>query len=293
MDVRRLHEPDRAEVMAFLQTHANTTLFLQNNLEKAGFVDDGTRLSGAYAGVYEGGQLAAVAMHAWNGMLILCTPMGAGAVARAVVGLTKRPVAGLMGIVADVAAARAGLGLGNAATRHDGHEPLYVLELDRLRVPPAYDDPALSVRLAGPEDVSLLTEWWLPYHAEALGDTRPADERRGEVQAGVDESIARGDRRWILEDNGTPVSMTGFNSTTRDCVQVGGVWTPVDLRGRGYGRVVVAASLLDARAEGASRSVLFTAHDNLPAQRCYEGLGYVRAGNYALVLFEEPQEIES
>lgn len=293
MQVRTLHEPDRAEVMAFLRTHADTTLFLQNNLEKAGFVDDGSRLSGAYAGAYESDQLRAVAMHAWNGNVILCAPAYAEEVARGAVKQSGRPVCGIIGVVSDVTAARNGLRLTDASTQHDGDEPLYVLELDHLRVPPAYEDPALTVRLAGPGDVSLLTEWWLPYHAEALGVTAPPEERRAEVAEGVAMHLAEGDRRWILEDNGTPVSMTGFNSTTFECVQVGGVWTPPELRGRGYGKVVVAASLLDARAEGAIRSVLFTAHDNIAAQRCYEGLGYVRAGDYALVLFEEPQEIES
>ncbi len=291
MEVRSLHEPDRAEVTTFLQTHADTTLFLQSNLEKAGFVDDGTRLSGAYAGAYEDGQLRAVAMHAWNGNVILCAPTHGGEVSRTVVRQSGRPVCGIIGVVADVAAARAGLGLEDRVTRHDGDEPLYVLRLDELQLPAQYGAPHLRTRLAGPDDIPMLVEWWLDYHAEALSETRTADERRPEVQAGVEGSIARGDRRWILEDAGTPVSMTGFNSSTADCVQVGGVWTPVDQRRRGYGKLVVAASLLAAQSEGVTRSVLFTAHDNVAAQRCYEGLGYVRVGNYALVLFDGPQEI--
>ena len=290
MDVRSLHEPDRSEVMAFLQTHADTTLFLQSNLEKAGFVDDGRRLGGAYAGAYEHGQLVAVAMHAWNGNVILCAPTHAGEVAQGAVRASGRAVCGLIGVVADVAAARVGLGLTEAATQHDGDEPLYVLELERLEPPADFTAPRYHVRLAGEHDVDLLTDWWLPYHAEALGAAGPAAERRPAVRAGVVDAIARGDRRWILEDGGTPVSMTGFNSSTKDCVQVGGVWTPPQLRGRGYGKRVVAASLLHVQAEGVSRSVLFTAHDNIAAQRCYEGLGYVRAGDYALVLFAEPQE---
>ena len=291
MDARQLQEPDRARVLAFLRTHADTTLFLQNNLEKAGFVDDGTRLTGAWSGVEEDGQLAAVAMHAWNGNVILCAPRFAGEVTRAAVRQSGRPVCGLIGVAADVAAAREGLGLLAAPTQHDGDEPLYVLALDQLQVPPGYGEPRFRVRLVGPSDVDLLTDWWVPYHAEALGETGTPEERRPEVRANVVESIGRGDRRWILEDEGTPVSMTGFNSSTRECVQVGGVWTPPDLRGRGYGKLVVATSLLHVREEGVTRSVLFTAHDNVAAQRCYEGLGYVRAGDYALVLFAEAQEI--
>ena len=60
--------------------------------------------------------------------------------------------------------------------------------------------------------------------------------------------------------------------------------TPPELRRRGYARAVVAASLLDARAEGAERSILFTPVENIPAQRAYEALGYRHIGDYRLFL---------
>jgi predicted GNAT family acetyltransferase len=62
------------------------------------------------------------------------------------------------------------------------------------------------------------------------------------------------------------------------------VYTPPELRSRGYGRAVVAASLLDARAEGAERTILFTPVENIPAQRAYEALGYRHIGDYRLLL---------
>ena len=64
---------------------------------------------------------------------------------------------------------------------------------------------------------------------------------------------------------------------------MGGVWTPPERRGRGYARAVVAASLLDARAEGVERAVLFT--ENPVARRAYEALGFRRVGEYGLVIF--------
>jgi hypothetical protein len=53
------------------------------------------------------------------------------------------------------------------------------------------------------------------------------------------------------------MSYSSFTATTRGMVQVGGVYTPAELRGRGYGRAVVAGSLRDARKAGSRRSVLF------------------------------------
>ena len=47
---------------------------------------------------------------------------------------------------------------------------------------------------------------------------------------------------------------------------------------------MVAASLLDARAEGVGSSILFTGVENVPAQRAYEALGYRHIGDYRLLL---------
>ena len=80
------------------------------------------------------------------------------------------------------------------------------------------------------------------------------------------------------------MASTSFNAETREAVQVGGVWTPPDLRGRGYGRAVVAVSLLDARAEGVGRAVLFTGDSNVPAIRAYAALGFRRIDDYRIVL---------
>jgi len=89
---------------------------------------------------------------------------------------------------------------------------------------------------------------------------------------------------WILSIDEEPVAFTAFTAQVRGIAQVGGVYTPPSLRGRGYGRAVVAASLLVARERGFTRSTLFTGFDNHAAMRAYTALGYERRGDYALVL---------
>ena len=71
-------------------------------------------------------------------------------------------------------------------------------------------------------------------------------------------------------------------------VQVGGVFTPPELRGRGHARAVVAGSLLSARAAGVSRAVLFTERENAPARRAYQALGFRVVGDYGMVLLDTP-----
>ena len=63
-----------------------------------------------------------------------------------------------------------------------------------------------------------------------------------------------------------------------------------ELRRRGYARAVVASSLLDARAEGTDKAILFTGENNVAAQKAYESLGFRHIGHYRLVLLSEPLE---
>jgi predicted GNAT family acetyltransferase len=71
--------------------------------------------------------------------------------------------------------------------------------------------------------------------------------------------------------------------TWPDAVQVGGVFTPQALRGRGYARAVVAGSLLEARGAGAARAILFTPRPDAVA--AYRAVGFEQIGRYAVVLF--------
>ena len=82
--------------------------------------------------------------------------------------------------------------------------------------------------------------------------------------------------------DGTLASLSAFNARLPDIVQLGGIYTPPVLRGRGFARAAVAASLLEARGQGASRAVLFT--NNPSAVRTYEALGFRRIGDYSIVL---------
>jgi predicted GNAT family acetyltransferase len=78
--------------------------------------------------------------------------------------------------------------------------------------------------------------------------------------------------------------MAGFNARLPDMVQVGGVYTPPEARGRGYARTAVALCLRAARERGVRRAILFTGEDNIPAIRAYRALGFERIGDFAIVL---------
>src|SRR3546814_5637873 len=73
-------------------------------------------------------------------------------------------------------------------------------------------------------------------------------------------------------------------------VQIGNVWTPPELRGRGYARAVVAGALQYARRRGVADAILFTGDDNHAAQQAYVALGFTRIGDYAILLFADRSE---
>ena len=104
--------------------------------------------------------------------------------------------------------------------------------------------------------------------------------------------IAEG-RTWVIERKDEPMATSSFNASVQNAtgvgiVQVGGVWTPPALRSQGYGRAAVATSLVDARASGIQKAVLFTGEGNIAAQKAYSALGFKHIGAYRLTFLHQP-----
>jgi len=87
---------------------------------------------------------------------------------------------------------------------------------------------------------------------------------------------------WLLLA-GAAGLVLGIQRHAPDIVQIGGVWTAPEFRGRGYARSVVAGSLLSARKQGSSaRCCSPTRRTRPPA--AYLFLGFRIVGDYGLVL---------
>jgi RimJ/RimL family protein N-acetyltransferase len=282
-ELRILRTGDEVVLDTFLARHADSSMFLRSNARAAGLVDRGQPGQGTYVAALEHGAIVGVAAHCWNGMVLMQAPAHVAALAREAVRRSGRAVAGLSGPWDQVVAARQALELGGAAARKDSREDLYTLELHHLAVPPAL--AAGQVRCRHPEDteLDLVVRWRIAFSVEALGATEtPALETA--CSADVRMIHDRG-ADWLLQDGARPVAYSAFNATLPEIVQIGGVWTPAPLRGRGYARAVVAGSLLAARMQGVHRAVLFADPLNQAAKRAYLSLGFRIVGDYGLVLF--------
>ncbi|MEM7355144.1 MAG: GNAT family N-acetyltransferase [Acidobacteriota bacterium] len=285
MEIRKLRNEDQARLEDFVLPRINSSIFLLANSRQAGLIDRGERLEGTYFAAIDSDRIVGVIAHYWLGNLVLQAPESLPELMAAVQAADVRPILGLLGPGDQVAAAKAILDFDEERVQLDEQEGLYALDLSELVIPDDLCSGRLSGRRIQPRDLDRVTEWRIAYHLALLGA-----EDTPELRAGCRDDMAgsceRGDT-WVLEDGGEVVASTSFNAVLDEVVQVGGVWTPPESRGRGYGRAVVAVSLIDARDEGVGRSVLFTGDENLGARKAYAALGYQRIGDYRITLFRE------
>lgn len=281
MEIRALTPGDEPALETFLKQHADSSMFLRANARAGGLAYQGKPLQADYVAAFAGERIVAVAAHAWNGMVLLQAPEWIEAVARGVVQRSGRVVTGISGPTGQATVARTALGLDDRPGPKFGREELFALDLADLVVPAPLADGRWVCRPPRDDELDLVIGWRVDFTIEAL-HRAPGPGLRDEAAA-LMGLVHERRSHWLLFDAGRPVAYSAFNAVLPDIVQIGGVWTPPELRGRGYGRAVVAGSLLDARARGVTRAVLFAERED--AKRAYRGLGFSVVGEYALLLF--------
>jgi RimJ/RimL family protein N-acetyltransferase len=277
--IRLLDDGDRAALEEFLRHRADSSMFLLANSRKAGLVDAGMPFQATYAAAFEDGRIVAVAGHSWLGTVIVQAPIHVPEVVGAAVSASRRRVTGVLGPYEQARAAAAALDASTHA--REGRELLYAVDLDGLRAPEALASGVVRCRRPYDAELPLLTDWRVDYVLETKVEA-PGPDMRARCAMSIELLHADG-ADFVLEHSSEPVSYCCYNARIAEAVQIGGVWTPVPLRGRGYGRSVVGGALQAARGAGARRAVLFTPETNLPARRSYESLGFQIVGDFGLI----------
>jgi GNAT superfamily N-acetyltransferase len=194
--------------------------------------------------------------------------------------LAGQTVQGAAGPAASTRLVLSTLGLANTPARLDEDEPGFALDLSELRLAPR---PGTALIPASAASRDLIIAWRAAATVETQG--MPPDQAPDHAARDVDGWLANDSHRLLLLD-GQPVALTGFNARLPEIVQVGGVYTPPDIRNRGHARTAVALHLAEARATGATRAVLFAATP--AAVRAYLAIGFQPAVDFSLVLFHDP-----
>lgn len=288
LDLRTLVPADSSALQDFLAAHRSHSMFLASNSRIAPLGTTGRREAGCYLGAFEekSGALVGVAAHYEMGNIVVCAPGHAARLCAGLVRETGRPLSALVGPEPDVSAGLDALGLSAGPFVCDEPEGLFELDLDELRPPAALTEGAVHGRPMAAADFEAVLEWSIDYSVESIGLAR-SPKLRADSEARL--RSYQPDEVWLLEREGRLVSMTRFNARLPDCVQIGGVWTPPELRGRGYARAVLASHLQTWRERGVTQAVLFTGDRNLPARAAYTALGFREVGRYRVCVFAEPQ----
>jgi GNAT superfamily N-acetyltransferase len=163
-------------------------------------------------------------------------------------------------------------GTGQVASVHR-RERLY--RLGELSVP----DPAPPgfARQARPADRGLLIAW-----VEAFG--QEAGEGAGAADKAVDDRLSYGGLT-LWEADGRPVSLAGLTRPAAGQVRVGPVYTPPELRRRGFAAAVTSAVSQAALDAGAAEVLLFTDLANPTSNGIYQRLGYRPVEDRVVLLF--------
>ncbi|MGB8813006.1 MAG: GNAT family N-acetyltransferase [Paracoccaceae bacterium] len=281
--IRAAEPADRAALDAFLLTHADRAMFALTNLRQHGIAAKGFGSAHPHATRFwlVGPGVRWVIALSQAGMLLPVLPHGAdmAGLAGALAGVE---ISGAVGPVGQVRPALAALGLtGRAVVDRD--EPGFALDLAALILPAGKG--AVLVTPGAAEREQMLV-WRSAYNVEILGASVARAQKMAVAE--IDAYLARGSHRLLLR-GGEAVAMTGFNAILPEIVQVGGVFTPLALRGQGFARLAVALHLAQARAAGVRRAVLFAA--NAAAARAYRSIGFQPVGEVALVMFDGMQAV--
>jgi GNAT superfamily N-acetyltransferase len=158
-------------------------------------------------------------------------------------------------------------------------ERLYRLgELDRPTDVPG--EPGLATE----DDVDLLARWVTDFQGEAIKG-RLVTASLVDAVAQVRRSMAAGSGQILWRDGGVPVSLATVGAPHQGMSRIGPVYTPMELRGRGYGRAVTAASAQWALDRGAEHVVLFTDLANQVSNFIYQRIGFRPIADALEVIF--------
>jgi len=152
---------------------------------------------------------------------------------------------------------------------------LYVLDA----LEPPDPQPPGRARVATADDVGLATDWLRAFQVEA---GVPSTDVERWARAGIAD-----ERVWLWEaQDGTPVSLAGRTAAAVGVARVAPVYTPPEVRRRGYGAAITVACTADALQRDAEHVVLFTDLANPTSNSIYQRIGFRPVADRRVVRFE-------
>ena len=140
------------------------------------------------------------------------------------------------------------------------------------------------LRRAEAGDRAVMTAWMDGFDREAMG----SEAGRRDIDAMVDELINSSSRVGYIWDDPEPVSICQAAGATPHGIRIGAVYTPPELRRRGYASALVAAVSQAELDRGRRWCFLFTDLANPTSNRIYQAIGYRPIRDLRIYRFETP-----
>jgi len=135
------------------------------------------------------------------------------------------------------------------------------------------------LRNATPDDFNVLGQWFYDFAIEAMGQGELEKEKtnaKSKIESG---------QLFVWEDESKVVSMASIARPSRNGITVNYVFTPPDLRGRGYASNCVA-EMSKLMLDNYQFCCLFTDLKNPSSNKIYRDMGYVVVAEYLEILFK-------
>jgi len=132
------------------------------------------------------------------------------------------------------------------------------------------------MRKAVPSDRDTIVAWLQAFADEALAGAGHVEEAGESYRRREDDP----DGAWLLWDDDGPVSLAAYGNPTPSGTRVGPVYTPPELRGRGYATSLVAELTAGRLEAGLAFCFLFTDLSNPTSNAIYERIGYARVADW-------------
>ena len=144
---------------------------------------------------------------------------------------------------------------------------LCAYRLEKLRL---FNWTAGQLRQATEADLSLVSQWYAAFSADALNKPSPAS------QDWATRQIHRG--HAFLWEDGDPVSMGCKVGRTANGFRVSIIYTPPEHRRKGYGKTCTALLTQRLLDDGQRHCFLYADKENAVTNRMYEAIGYELMG---------------
>lgn len=268
-------------VRAFLDAHADTTMFLVANLATCGPRLGDSMNSGNFRCIHDGDEIAAVFCLTRRGNLLAESGGRTEFAAEIIEDCAKEPMP-TTGVVGEwqLAAALWQLLVDADAfvEEYVSREFLYRLHLSPSSPEAGRFDGVRHLETADFHEWKTLNESYL--REEGLP---PANASEAEKRAHFEEQ-ARAGHWWGCFEGDRLIAIAALNAATGKSGQLGGVYTVPDRRRRGHSRTLMRCLMADcANVYRFEKLILFTGASNRAAQGLYESLGFARIGEFGLL----------